>query len=79
MAELAASDDPRARTLGITAAHFFLGRLDAAAPGSESRTVAPPSAEERPRLLGRCSEALGAGGFDVGALGGALQEPGSSI
>lgn len=79
MAELASSEDPQARTLGITAAHFFLGRLDAAAPGSDTRSVAAPSGDERSRLLGRCSEALGAGGFDVRALGRTMEEPGSSI
>jgi hypothetical protein len=79
MAELAASEDPEARALGITAAHFFLGRIDAGDPGSEARSVAAPTAEERPRLLSRCSEALVAGGFDVRELGRSFEEPGSSI
>jgi hypothetical protein len=79
MAELAASEDPQARALGVTAAHFFLGRLDSAAPGSEARPVAPPTDRERPLLLRRCSEALGASGFDVRALGRSLEEEGDSI
>jgi hypothetical protein len=68
MAELARAPDPDVRTLGLTAAQYFLGRIDAAAPGYEARG-APISDAERPDLVRRCGERLNANGFDLRALG----------
>jgi hypothetical protein len=67
MAELARAPDPEVRTLGLTAAQYFLGRIDAASPGFEVRG-APVSDAERPDLVRRCGERLNANGFDLGAL-----------
>ncbi|MEA3040848.1 MAG: hypothetical protein QOC65_337, partial [Sphingomonadales bacterium] len=68
MAELARAPDPDVRTLGLTAAQYFLGRIDAASPGYEVRG-APVSDAERPDLVRRCGERLNANGFDLRALG----------
>ena len=78
MAELSRERDPEVRALGLTAANFFLGRIDAAAPGFDVRADsagAPPGDVERPALVRRCSEALSAGGFDLGALRRSLVQP----
>lgn len=75
MAELARQDDPRIRSAGMTGAQYFLGRLDAAAPGfdpdSESGDEAA-SLAGRETLVRRCGEAMGAGGRDFRALGESL-------
>ena len=72
MAELARSEDPAGRTLGLAAAQYFLGRLDAAAPGADLARIAPVGESERAALVRRCGEALQNGGFDLRALGASL-------
>jgi hypothetical protein len=67
MAELARAPDVEVRTLGLTAAQYFMGRIDAAAPGYEAHG-APASEAERPDLARRCGERLDANGFDLRAL-----------
>jgi len=75
MAELARSDDPAVRTLGLTAAQYFLGRIDAASPGYDASATAAVAEAERAPLVRRCAEALGANGFDLRALGESLTRP----
>ena len=72
MAELARAEAPAARTLGLGAAQYFLGRIDAVAPGYDLAHIAPIRDDERADLVRRCSEALNAGGFDLPALGASL-------
>ena len=75
MADLAEDEDPRVRSLGQTAAQYFLGRLDATAPGFDLDSVfeAPaPQGAERGRLIGACGDAMGAGGRDFRSIGEAL-------
>ncbi|HEX8364121.1 MAG TPA: hypothetical protein VF603_02420 [Allosphingosinicella sp.] len=67
MAELARAANPQVRTLGLAAAQYFLGRIDAAAPGYEVSAV-PVSEADRPELVRRCGERLNANGFDLRAL-----------
>jgi hypothetical protein len=73
MAELAGAEDPAARNLGMTAAQYFLGRIDAAAPGYDLAGAPPIAEAERNELTRRCGEALDAGGFDLRALGASLE------
>ncbi|HEV2866317.1 MAG TPA: hypothetical protein VGX37_07365 [Allosphingosinicella sp.] len=76
MAELADAEDPRIRSIGRIAAQYFLGRIDAAAPGAELGEVsAPPQAEPRGRLLRQCGDAMQAGGRDFRTIGEALAPP----
>ena len=75
MADLARAEDPAVRMLGITAAHYFLGRIDSAAPGFDVAAARPVAEAERPELLRRCTAALSASGFDPGALGASLDRP----
>lgn len=82
MAGLSRSDDPRFRTLGLAAANFFLGRIDAAAPGfdvGDDAVRAPIADSERPALLRRCGDALNDAGFDVEALSASLETDSPSI
>jgi hypothetical protein len=79
MAELARAQDPAARTLGLTAAQYFLGRIDAAAPGTDLSRIAPVSESERAPLMRRCGDALNEGGFDLRALGASLDRAAPSI
>ena len=72
MAELARAEDPPARMLGLAAAQYFLGRIDAAAPGYDMASVAPVAVGDRAGLIRRCSEALRASGFYLRALGASL-------
>src|SRR4028118_1876522 len=65
----AGAEAPAARTLGLGAAQYFLGRIDAVAPGYDLAHIAPIRDDERADLVRRCSEALNAGGFDLPALG----------
>ncbi|HEX8653822.1 MAG TPA: hypothetical protein VF693_01180 [Allosphingosinicella sp.] len=74
MAELARAPDPEARTLGLTAAQYFLGRIDAASPGYEVRG-APVADAERPELVRRCGERLQTNGFDLRALRASGERP----
>ncbi|WP_166042111.1 hypothetical protein [Sphingosinicella sp. YJ22] len=82
MAELAREDDPRVRSAGMTGAHYFLGRLDAADSGfdpeAEAGQESPPLAE-RETLVRRCGEAMGAGGRDFRALGESLMHRSGDI
>ena len=75
MAELAEDVDPRIQSLGRTAAQYFLGRIDAADPGFDPAAaleVEAPAGAERERLLGRCGDAMQAGGRDFRTIGQAL-------
>ena len=76
MAELAGDEDPRIRSMGRIAAQYFLGRIDAAAPGFDPEAVlAEPAGADRGRLLRQCSDVMGAGGRDFRAIGEALAAP----
>ena len=78
MADLAEDDDPRIRSLGRMAAQYFLGRLDAARPGFDPAAALdadPPAGPERQRLLGRCGDAMEAGGHDFRNIGRQLAPP----
>jgi hypothetical protein len=72
MAELAQAEDSEARRVGLIAAQFFLGRIDAAAPGYEVGTAAREEAG-RTELLRRCGAVLDAGGFDPREAGTSLE------
>jgi len=73
MAALAGDDDPRLASLGQVAAHYFLGRIDAAEPGFDPDGVGEAAdGEARTRLLGACGEAMQSGGRDFRAIGEAL-------
>ena len=76
MAELAEDEDPRTRSTGRIAAQYFLGRIDAAAPGADLAGAAPAGAGEREQLLRQCGEAMQAGGRDFRAIGETLAPPG---
>jgi len=72
MADLAEDEDPRIRSLGRMAAQYFLGRIDAARPGFDPEPVlasAAPRGADRDRLLGRCGDAMQAGGLDFRVIG----------
>ena len=75
MADLARADAPAARALGLSAAHFFIGRIDAAAPGYDLARAPAVPAGERAGLLARCTETLGASGFDRESLSEGLDRP----
>jgi len=79
MAELARAEDPAARRLGLTAAQYFLGRIDAAAPGTDLARIAPVAESERAPLMRRCGDALSEGGFDLRALGESLDRESPTI
>jgi hypothetical protein len=79
MAGLARAEDPTVRALGITAASFFLGRIDAVAPGFDVAAALPVGEAEQASLLRSCEEALNAGGFDVEALARSLAPAPDSI
>ena len=74
MAELADDENPQVRTVARTAAQYFLGRIDAAAPGFDPAAAPAPRPAERPALLRRCGEALDATGRDFHALDGSLAD-----
>ena len=82
MAELAREDDPRVRSAGMTGAHYFLGRLDAADPDFDPDAEAgdaPVPLVEREALVRRCGQAMGAGGRDFRALGQRLVRRGDPV
>jgi hypothetical protein len=83
MADLARAEDPQVRALGLTAASYFLGRIDAASPGYDLARVRPgaesAAEDERRALIGRCADALGAGGLDLRSFGAALARPETTI
>jgi len=75
MADLAEDEDPRIRGLGRMAAQYFLGRLDAARPGFDPAAALEseaPAGAQRAALLGRCGDAMQAGGRDFRAIGAQL-------
>jgi len=75
MAELAEDSDPGIQSLGRTAAQYFLGRLDSAGAGFDPAAALEaeaPAGAEREHLLGRCGDALQAGGRDFRTIGRAL-------
>jgi hypothetical protein len=81
MAELAADDDPRISEAGTTGAQYFLGRIDARAPGFD-----PDAAEidrgaegDREQLITRCGALMGAAGRDFRALGQRLVRPRATV
>jgi hypothetical protein len=76
MARLAEDQDPRIRSLGRVAAQYFLGRIDAAAPGFDPAAAAPAEPGDHDQLLRRCGDAMQAGGRDFRSIGEALA-PGS--
>lgn len=78
MADLAEDEDPRIRSLGRMAAQYFLGRIDAARPGFDPAAALDadaPAGAERQQLLGRCGDAMAAGGRDFRAIGRQLAPP----
>ena len=75
MGDLARADEPAARALGLGAAHFFIGRIDAAAPGYDLARAPAVAAGERPAVLSRCMETLDASGFALEGLGSRLERP----
>ncbi|HEX8193892.1 MAG TPA: hypothetical protein VF552_13425 [Allosphingosinicella sp.] len=75
MADLARAGDPAARALGLSAAHFFIGRIDAAAPDYDLAAAPPVPEGERASLLRRCTDMLGASGFDPEGFGASLRRP----
>ena len=78
MADLAEDEDPRIRSLGRTAAQYFLGRIDAAAPGFDADAALDgpaPAGAARTRLLDACGDAMQAGGRDFRSIGRALAPP----
>ena len=72
MAELADDENPQVRTVARTAAQYFLGRIDAEAPGFDPASAPPPAEASRPGLIRRCGAALDATGRDFEALSRAL-------
>ena len=73
MATLAQDEDPRISSAGLTGAQYFLGRIDARAPGFDPEVAeAPPLAADSAQLLGQCSVLMGAGGRDFRAIGARL-------
>ena len=68
--ELAEDSDPRVRQMGMTAAHYFLGRLDASSPGAELEAAG--AGEPREPLLRACGDAMGAAGRDFRTIGETL-------
>jgi len=76
MAELTRAEDPAVRALGLSAAHYFLGRIDAAVPGYDLASAPAVPERERPALLARCSATLSDHGFDPRAVGASLEPAG---
>ena len=76
MASLAGDDDPRLSAAGRVAAQYFLGRIDAAAPGFAIDDLGPvPTGAGRERLLRQCGEEMQRAGHDFRAIGGTLAPP----
>lgn len=75
MAELAQAEDPAARALGFAAAQYFMGRIDAAAPGFDLGAAPAVEARERAALVRDCTDKLSTSGFDPAALGDTLERP----
>lgn len=80
MAELAQDDDPRIASAGLTGAQYFLGRIDARAPGFEPAQDSMAMAQsERDSLIGQCGALMGAGGRDFRSFGQQLADRGETI
>ena len=79
MAELARTPEPAVRGVGLAAAHYFLGRIDSAAPGYDLASAGAIGDDERPALIRRCGEVLNAAGFDLRALEASLEGPDPSV
>ncbi|HEY0011803.1 MAG TPA: hypothetical protein VGB79_03005 [Allosphingosinicella sp.] len=75
MADLARAEEPSARALGLSAAHFFIGRIDAAAPGFDLEAAPAVPEPERAASLRRCTDTLRASRFDPEGLGASLERP----
>lgn len=78
MAELAEDEDARVRSLSQVAAQYFLGRIDAEGAGFDPDAAldeGAPQGAARDALLGRCGDAMQAGGHDFRSIGRALAPP----
>jgi hypothetical protein len=74
MAALADSEDPAVRDVGMIGAQYFLGRIDAAAPGLDPGALGElPAGPGRAALLRRCADELGRAGHDFRAIGDRLE------
>ena len=74
MAGLAESGDPRMRSLGLVAAQYFLGRLDARGEAVDLEAH-PASLDADRSLLSACGEVMGEAGRDFRRIGEALAPP----
>lgn len=75
MAALAEDEDPRIASAGLTGAQYFLGRIDAQAPGFETADDGAEMADrERDALIDRCGALMGAGGRDFRSFGRQLAD-----
>lgn len=76
MADYAEDPDPRVQSVGRMGAQYFLGRIDAAAPGFAIDDLGPvPTGAGRERLLRQCGEEMQRAGHDFRAIGGTLAPP----
>jgi hypothetical protein len=76
MAEFAEDEDPRVQSVGRVGAQYFLGRIDAAAPGFDIDSAGPaPDGAERAALLRRCGDSMQRAGHDFRAIGRTLEPP----
>jgi hypothetical protein len=72
MADLASDEDSRIRSMGTVGAQYFLGRIDAAAPGFDVEQALQGPVGDRDGLLRQCGDVLRAGGRDFRAIGDSL-------
>jgi len=74
MADFAEDPDPRVQSVGRMGAQYFLGRIDAAAPGFDIETAGEaPTGAARTALLSRCGEEMQRAGHDFRAIGRTLE------
>jgi hypothetical protein len=74
MADYADDADPRVRSVGQVGAQYFLGRIDAVAPGFDIDEAGPaPAGAARAALLRRCGAAMERAGHDFRAIGRTLE------
>ena len=71
MAELSEESDPRLRSIGRVAAQYFLGRIDAAAPGFDAAGTRE-AITDRAALVRQCGQVMEQGGHDFRAIGESL-------
>ncbi len=72
MTQLAEDADPRVSAVGLTGAQYFLGRIDASAPGFDPDIAAHEAGltdAQQGQLVGQCGALMGAGGRDFRAIG----------